>query len=95
MPTNTYDKGDAVRLNASFTIGGVATNPTNILLRIKDQSGNETIVTTGTISELSTGNWFYDVQVTGSGQWWYRWEGSGNLTAVDENSLLVDPSEFD
>lgn len=96
MAVNTYDKGDAVRLKASFTVASVFINPTTITLRVKDSDGTISVYTygAGQITMLSTGTFYKDVTVSNDGIWYYRYEGTGAVTAAGEGSFEVRRSEF-
>ena len=39
MVVNVYDKGDAVRLQCTFTVSSVPTDPTTVTLKVKVQMG--------------------------------------------------------
>jgi hypothetical protein len=96
MAVNTYDKGDAVRLKATFTVSSVVTDPTTVTLKVKDSDGTISTYTYagGTITKLSTGIYYKDVTVSNDGIWYYRFEGTGSCIAAGENSFEVRRSEF-
>ncbi|MHA2163334.1 MAG: hypothetical protein ACXABF_13015, partial [Candidatus Thorarchaeota archaeon] len=78
MP-NIYDVGDSIRLDALFTVTGVAIDPTIVELDLQDPRGNDFAYSLagGTVSQETTGKFFRDVFVGSPGQWWYRYFGSG------------------
>jgi hypothetical protein len=92
----TYDKGDLVRLTATFTVSDVNTDPTAVTLKIQDPSGNETTYTyaLGQITKTATGQYRYDLTIDETGYWYYRWEGTGAVVASAEAHLLVRATEF-
>jgi hypothetical protein len=93
---NSYDKGDLVRLTATFTnSAGVATDPTVVLCRVKSPT-TTTIYTynPGAIVKDATGVYYIDVSVSAVGQWWYRWEGAGTVEQADEGAFIVEASAF-
>jgi hypothetical protein len=96
MPTNTYDKGDLVRVKATFTVNAVLTDPTTITLKVKDPEGTVTTYTYagGAVSKTSTGLYYKDVSVTNDGMWYYRFEGTGTVQSAGESSFRVRKSEF-
>lgn len=97
MPTNTYDKGDAVRLSADFKSGGVFTDPTTVSLYVQDPDETEytyIYTITGAISRLSTGRYYYDLEVGKTGMWYYKYEGTGAVNQTAEAALIVKRSEF-
>ena len=93
---NSYDKGDLVRLTATFTnSAGVATDPTTVTCRVK--SPTTTTVYTynpGTVLKDSTGVYHLDVSASAVGQWYYRWEGTGAVEQADEGTFVVEASAF-
>src|SRR4030042_1401554 len=93
---NTYEIGDKVRIKATFTVSSVKTDPTTITLRVKDPSGIITVYTYvgGTITKDATGMYHRDISITQSGEWFYRWEGTGAVETADEAYLVVENSEF-
>jgi len=97
MATNTYDTGDVVRFSAEFTSDGVLTDPTEVTLKIKQPNGTISTYTYGAaeITRVSTGNYYKDVEMTQTGQLWYRFSGTGALISAEESYLIIRPSEFD
>ena len=90
--TNVYDVGDLVTLTGTFTSAlGVATDPTAIVLTIKPPSGS-LITKTYALAELtkaSTGVYTYDYPITLEGEHWYRYVGTGAVTAAGETDFTV------
>ena len=91
MAKNIYDIGDLPRISGAFTVGGTATDPTTITLKIEDPSGNVTTYTyaLAEIIKDSTGNYHKDISLDESGYWHYLWIGTGAVESVDENYLYV------
>src|SRR4030066_180526 len=73
--SNAYDKGKTIRLSALFTVGGVATDPTTVTLKVKKPRGG--IVTyTYALAEItkdSTGNYHKDVVGHEAGTRYHQW----------------------
>lgn len=95
--TREYDVGDVVRTTATFKVGGVPTDPTAVTFKYKKPDG--TIVTKiyGTDSEVvkdSTGTYHFEISVTASGSWSYRWASTGTAAGASERKFLVRASEF-
>ena len=93
---NIYDKGDLVRLTATFTVSSVNSDPTAIALKVQDPSGNEATYTyaLGQITRTATGQYRYDLTIDETGYWYYRWEGTGAVVSAGEAHLLVRRTEF-
>ena len=96
MATNTYDKGDAVRLRVTFTIDSVNTDPTTITLRVKNPVGTKTVYTfaLAEITKEATGIYYKDISVDDDGIYAYRFEGTGTVEAASEHKMKVRTSEF-
>ena len=96
MAVNTYDKGDLVRVKATFTVSSVVTDPTTVTLKVKDPDGTITTYTYagGTVTKTSTGLYYKDVSVSNDGVWYYRFEGTGACQSAAEAQFKVRKSEF-
>jgi hypothetical protein len=95
---NAYDKGDLVRVTATFTnSAGAATDPTAVTCRVKSPTAT-TVYVYGTDAALvkdATGVFHLDVSAATAGQWYYRWEGTGAVEQADEGAFVVTASAFD
>jgi len=97
MPTNQYDKGDGVRLYADFKANAVFADPTTVSLYVQDPNETEythVYTATGSIQRLSTGRYYYDLEVGITGMWYYKYEGTGNVNQTAEAAFIVKRSEF-
>jgi len=75
----------------------VATDPTAVLFKTQDPSGNETTYTFGVdanVVKSAVGNYYADWTLDEEGRWFYRWEGTGVVVAAAEHALEVRDSEF-
>ena len=89
--TNIYDRGDIVRLTATFTdLSGSPSDPSAIVLRIK-QPDTSIVVHNfpGDISKSATGVYFYDLPINESGDYFYRYESTGTVQAAGESLFHV------
>jgi hypothetical protein len=92
-----FDKGDQVRVSVTFTntSGGTRLNPTTVTLKIKTPSETTTqYVYPYGVNSDETGVYYRDFQVTESGKYYYRWEGTGGNPSATESWFIVKPSEF-
>lgn len=102
-----YDIGDLWTPQATFTIGTTKTDPTNLTVRLQNPAGVESVllnnVLTSTLSgasspvaKTSTGVYILNPgqALSASGYWFVRFEGTGAVTAAEEQQAVVDPSEF-
>ncbi len=79
-------------ISSIFEVDGVAVDPTTITLEIL--APDETLLTLlyGADSDLvrdSAGHYHYDLDVTQSGKWLYKWIGTGAAQGVEEGEFRV------
>jgi hypothetical protein len=90
--TNIYDRGDVVRLSANFTdMSDNAADPDSVTLRVKQPDATVTVYVYpgGDIVKDGTGQYHYDLPIADSGDWYYRYEGTGAVQAAAENLFHV------
>lgn len=81
-----------------FTTGGVATDPTTVLLTIRKpddtrlEFGWPDPEVDGLLVRESTGRFYQDVTYDLSGTWKYRLEGTGACVAAEEGFVQVNHS---
>lgn len=84
----TYDIGDEVRLSVAFTdAAGAAADPTTVTCTVRKPDGS-TLTPTAT-STGSTGAYRADIQPDQTGNWYYRFAGTGALVAAEEGQFYV------
>lgn len=93
-------------LTNTFTVSGVATDPTTISLTVTTPAGVATTYTHagGTITKSATGIYTKDIACTEDGVWLYLWVGTGTASdavagtwtvqPVDTNTLYCTPEEL-
>lgn len=89
---NTYDNGDLIRISGAFTVGGAATDPTTVTLKILKPAGTSALTYTYALSEItkdSVGNYHKDITIDTEGEWYYRWIGTGTVVTQVEDYFLV------
>lgn len=92
MAYNTYDVGTQVRLSVAFTdVDGNPADPTTVVCRVRNCGGS---ISTPTVLQDGTGLYHVDVLLSSTGNWFYRFEGSGALIAVADAQINVTPSPF-
>lgn len=88
----TYDKGDLLRVSASFTDeDGDAVDPSTVTFKVK-VGGEVTSYAYGTDDEVEkdgTGEYHADLSLDTEGVWWVRVESTGVGQAAAESSLRV------
>lgn len=92
-----FDINDQVRVSVTFTTtnGGTKIDPSTVIFKLKDPDDLVTQFTYPTgIDKSEVGVYYRDFQVTKSGRYYYRWEGSGGNPSATESYFVVRPSEF-
>ena len=88
----TYDKGDLLRVSASFTDeDGDPVDPTTVTFKAKVGSTVTSYVygDDDEVSKDGTGNYHVDLSLDTAGTWWVRVESTGTGQAAAESSLRV------
>ncbi len=93
-----YDNGDLVRAATAFTnSGGSAADPSNITVKYRIGAGVISSYVYGTDAEVvrdSVGNYHIDILMENPGVYHIRWEGTGTVTAADEDTWIVKQSRL-
>lgn len=93
-----FDQGDKPRLTATFEdADGTDTDPTAVLFKFVDPSGNATTYTFGVDAELvksAVGIYYVDVDCDEAGTFRWRWYSTGTGQAAEEGWFVVEPSEL-
>ena len=92
MAINAYHIDQLVRVTATCTVAGVATDPTTLTLRVKDPTGattTYTLVSSPALVKDSTGVYHYDLAASIAGTWSYHWEGTG-VQGSDDQQFFVE-----
>lgn len=102
-----FDIGDRWTPQATWTVGATATDPSQIVVRLQDPVGTESVVTTASspaaltsasqpLARLSQGVFQLSpgIALSSAGYWYLRFEGTGVAEASEEFQAIVDPSEF-
>lgn len=93
MTVNAYHLDQLVRVTATLTVDGVATDPTALTLRVKDPTGattTYTLTSTPALVKDSVGNYHYDLAAILTGLWSYHWESTGTVQAADDQQFYVE-----
>lgn len=92
MPTTTYDLGDTVRLQATFTnAAGALADPATVSFIVRDPTGTETTYTyaAATVSKASVGVFFRLHVPDAGGHWRWRAVSTGDPATVEEDAFYV------
>lgn len=96
MAISTYEKGDLVRVSATFTAGGVPADPTNIFCWKRAPSGAASSYQYGVDEELGRdddGDYHFDIDASAIGTWYYGFYSTGTGQAADEGKFVVSPTQ--
>lgn len=94
---NNYTLGDGFRLQATFTVNGVNTDPSTVVFSLKDPDDIITSYTFGVNAQVvksAVGVYYMDVTVSKPLTWWYRIVGTGACIAAVESSFFGNQSKF-
>lgn len=103
---DTFDRGDEVRLFASFTNDdGDPSDPTSLTVRVLPPGGTEAVHVYAAepdpeadppedVVQDETGSYSLTLTPEVVGRWAYRFEGVGALASVDESFFWVRTSAF-
>lgn len=98
MSVQVYDVGDLVHCTAVFADAvDVPTDPTTVTFRLRPPMGAAlSYVWPGAFQVVrdAVGAFHVDVAPTMPGTWYWRWEATGDVQAVQEGQFLVMQSAF-
>jgi len=92
--TNEYDIGDLVKVIGTFTktSDDSVIDPTVIRAYYKNPSGITTSLVfgvDGALEKEGIGIYFVEISITESGNWYYRFSGTGNAQGGEETHFKV------
>ena len=89
---NTYDIGAAVVVTGTFrNAAGDLANPTTATVLYRRETDTEL---SDTPTNASTGVYNFTITPTQDGKWFYRFKGTGAVTAAGESFFIVRESAF-
>lgn len=84
-----FDLGDLVRLSLSLTDpNGNPRDASTVVLAVRPPTGT---VTNPVVVHSGTGTYRADYEPTEEGQYFYRFEAEGSVTAAEEGSFIIRP----
>ncbi len=95
MTTPAHDIGDLRRLTGQFKdIAGVVKDPTTITFKMREPDGVLTThVFPAVIVKDSTGTYHVDFTITKAGRHVWRFEGTGDVVATEEQDFFARRTE--
>lgn len=99
------DIGDLWTPQATFQVGSTPTDPTTLVVKVKNPTGTVTTTTesnpaaltpsSSPIQRVSAGVFKHaGISLNDAGYWQARFEGTGAVVAAEDDEIVVDPSEF-
>ena len=89
MSPTAYFPNSTVRLSATFTVGGVAADPTAVTCTIEDPDGSSY---QGTVVKDAVGSYHVDyIPAAIVGIWTYTFTGTGAVVATTQAQFFVEP----
>jgi hypothetical protein len=94
-----FDRGDVLTRTYTSTVGGVATDPTNLTLYVTPPDGileTYTWVSGGvnTITRTGAGAFERDIPATQIGTWKLRWVATGTAAGAEVDAFIVRSDGF-
>jgi hypothetical protein len=88
---NEYDYGDTVTMRVDFKVDDTLTDPTTVTLTVTDPSGDATSYTYSgaEVTKDATGEYSKALACSESGEWTYRWTGTGAVAAVGTKRFAI------
>jgi hypothetical protein len=88
--SNIYLIGNVIRLTASFTVSGTATDPSPTpVCTVREPDG---ATATPTVTKTATGAFYADYTPSKPGAHIYRWAGEGTAKSAAETTFFATPS---
>jgi uncharacterized protein YfaS (alpha-2-macroglobulin family) len=91
MADRVYQQGESVPLQATFTNAAGTPTDTTVTLTVRRPDGT---TTTPTPTHTGTGVYTYNQPTTTAatdvGLWWYTFQGTGGVDAVEQGSFMVE-----
>lgn len=96
MSNNSYLIGNAVRVSCAFTdAAGIASDPADVVLLVREPGAVSNAihaVAEGFLKKVAPGRYTADIAADKAGEWLYRFEGTGGLTAAEDGRFTVTDS---
>lgn len=89
MTENTYWIDQPVRIKGSFRVDGDLTAPSTVTVKVLEPDGTETSYATASLTNPSTGVYYYDYTPPNAGRYFYRIESTGTAKAAQEGQFRV------
>ncbi len=91
---NKYHINSSIRVKATFSLEGVETDPTSVILKIMNPNGDINSYDAGDLVHPSDGYYYKEILSDIVGDWWYEFTGTGAVNAAEENHYIISHSKF-
>lgn len=88
----SYVKGDTVRVTATYTVDGDATDPAEATIRVRAPNGDVEVYAEADMTHVGDGVWSVAFVADAHGTWYVRAEGTGAAAGVEETAIVVSRS---
>lgn len=92
---SSYNYGSSVRVKGTFkNASDVLTDPGTVTLRVRDAAGVVSTYTWagGGVTKDSTGIFYRDITLSGTGEWVFWFVGASGVTAEGGGTMTVTPA---
>ena len=96
MTMESFDVNQNIKLMGTFTLGGVATDPTDVSLKVLDPDGTETtyLFSEAELTRDGAGIYSLELVVALEGVYHYGWQGTGTVQAAVNGVFVGKNSPF-
>ena len=91
LPDGSHEIATALQITATFsnTQTGEPSDPTDVTLLLQNPAGEiQTMVFPGNIVKVATGKYAFTFVPTVSGEWFYKWQGTGAVVATSPDAMI-------
>ena len=97
MSISTYELGNVLRVTGTFrNLAGTAVDPTVVKFRYR-APGQDAVTLTypdnAALVKAGTGIYYYDIDLSAAGTWFYKFFSTGTNQAANESQFVVDLPE--
>lgn len=87
----TYEIQSSIDLFGTFADAatGAAADPSEVTLFVRDPTGDVETITGGAITKLAVGSYQYTFTATISGDWTYKWQGTGAVVCTSPDATFT------
>jgi hypothetical protein len=84
-----YTRGQQTRVSAAFRVGGIATDPTTVTVRLRRGGAPVETILSPVVVRDGVGAYHVDLTLDVVGRWRVRFEGDAPAVGASETSFVV------